>query len=73
MANVLQIHEQIGTRQSVEVKMARVLLEYNGRRVDVKDPISAKAGRPDNSNELAKMVDEALHVLGLPSLLAKHK
>lgn len=53
--------------------MARVLLEFNGRRVDIKDPVSGKAGRPDNSNDLATMVNEALHVLGLPSMLTKYK
>lgn len=43
----------------------RVLLEYNGRRVDIKDPVSNRAGRPDNSNTLKDMVNQALQVIGL--------
>lgn len=53
--------------------MARVLLEYNGRRVDIKDPVSTKAGRPDNSNDLVKMVNEALQVLGLPPMMKRNR
>lgn len=41
----------------------RVLVEYNGRRVDIKDPVSNRAGRPDNSNDLHKMINQALSVL----------
>jgi len=41
----------------------RVLVEYNGRRVDIKDPVSNRGGRPDNSNELSKMIKQALSVL----------
>lgn len=43
--------------------MSRVLLEYNGRKVDIKDPVSNRAGRPDNSNDLHKMISQALSVL----------
>lgn len=35
----------------------RVLVEYNGRRVDIKDPVSNRAGRPDNSSDLHKMIN----------------
>lgn len=43
----------------------RVLLEYNGRRVDIKDPVSNRAGRPDNSNTVKEMISQALQVIGL--------
>lgn len=41
----------------------RVLLEYNGRRVDIKDPVSNRAGRPDNPNMLGEMIGQALEVV----------
>lgn len=43
----------------------RVLLEYNGRRVDIKDPVSNRAGRPDNSNTVKDMINQALKVIDL--------
>ena len=43
----------------------RVLLEYNGRRVDIKDPVSNRAGRPDNSNTVKDMLNQALQVIDL--------
>lgn len=45
----------------------RVLLEYNGRRVDIKDPVSNRAGRPDNSNTVREMLNQALRVINLDS------
>ncbi len=51
--------------------MARVLLEYNGRRVDIKDPVSNKAGRPDNSNDLRSMIEQAMRVAGVQPTLAE--
>lgn len=51
--------------------MARVLLEYNGRRVDIKDPVSNKAGRPDKSNDLRSMIDQALRVAGIQPTLGE--
>lgn len=41
----------------------RVLLEYNGRRVDIKDPVSNRAGRPDNPNMMGEMINQALEVI----------
>lgn len=43
----------------------RVLMEFNGRRVDIKDPVSNRAGRPDNSNMVEEMINQALEVLGI--------
>lgn len=43
----------------------RVLVEYNGRRVDIKDPVSNRAGRPDNSNDLRKMISQVLEAVGV--------
>lgn len=43
----------------------RLLIEYNGRRVDIKDPISNRSGRPDNYKDLDIMIAQALEVLGL--------
>lgn len=45
----------------------RVLLEFNGRRVDIKDPVSNRAGRPDNSSMVKDMMNQALTVIGLES------
>lgn len=45
----------------------RVLLEFNGRRVDIKDPVSNRAGRPDSSSMVKDMMNQALTVIGLES------
>lgn len=43
----------------------RILAEYNGRRVDIKDPVSNRAGRPDNPDDLHSMINQALAVLDI--------
>lgn len=42
----------------------RVLLELNGKRVDIKDPISLRQQKGDETIiKLRKMIDEALTVI----------
>ncbi len=43
--------------------MSRVLLEFDGMRVDLKDPISSCQGKRDEANRLNEMIDQALSVL----------
>lgn len=43
----------------------RVLVEYNGRRVDIKDPVSNRAGRPDKPGDLQKMIVQVLEAVGV--------
>ena len=42
--------------------MSRVLLEFNGMRVDIKDPISSMQGS-DEEGRLCEMVDQAMSIL----------
>lgn len=47
----------------------RVLVEYNGRRVDIKDPVSNRAGRPDNPNMLGEIIKQALEVINVKVII----
>lgn len=43
--------------------MSRVLLEFNGVRVDLKDPISSRQGKRDDENRFAEMIDQAMSIV----------
>lgn len=42
----------------------RVLIEYKGKRVDIKDPISLRQAKEEDAKALAKLIEEALVVVG---------
>lgn len=42
----------------------RVLLEFKGKRVDIKDPISLRQAKEETSEGLSQLIDEALTVIG---------
>lgn len=42
----------------------RVLIEYKGKRVDIKDPISLRQKQDEEPEHLARIIDEALMVVG---------
>ncbi len=41
----------------------RVLLEFKGRRVDIKDPINTVQGNEETPAKLARIIDQALWVV----------
>lgn len=54
--------------------MSRVLLEFNGMRVDLKDPISSRQGKRDDEGRLAELIDDALSlVTPKPQVKGKRK
>lgn len=42
----------------------RVLIEYKGKRVDIKDPISLRMAKEEEPGALSALIKEALTVVG---------
>lgn len=41
----------------------RVLIEYKGKRVDIKDPVSLRQKQDEEPRHLMQLIDEALKVV----------
>lgn len=53
--------------------MSRVLLEFDGMRVDLKDPISSRQGKRDDTGRLSEMIDQAISILRAADAPKKRK
>lgn len=43
--------------------MSRVLLEFNGVRIDLKDPISSRQGKRDDEGRFTEMIGQAMSIV----------